>query len=87
MKQETIRYTATLPLNYVVELKEMAKEKRIPSVNYAIQEALDEYLKSRKAARYEELMREAGRDEKFLSRTMSCSASFKVIDGEVAGSW
>ena len=87
MKLETVRYTATLPLVYVDELREMAKKKKIPSVNFAINEALDEYLKNQKAAQYEALMREAGRDETFLARTTGCFEDFKVVDSEVSGTW
>ena len=78
MPTKTTRYTATLPLIYVDELKELAKERVIPSVDFAINEALDEYLKSRKAAQYEALMKEAGGDKAFLSRTLTCDADFKA---------
>lgn len=84
---ETVRYTATLPMAYVDELKEMAKDKKIPSVNFAINEALDEYLKSRKAEKYEALMMEAGHDKAFLARTTSCAEDFKIVDSEVSGTW
>jgi len=87
MKSETVRYTATIPVVYVDELKEMAKEKKIPSINYAINEALEEYLKNLKAAKYEAQIREAGRDEAFLARTVSCSDDFKAVDNEVSGTW
>jgi len=87
MKTNAVRYTATLPLLYVDELKTMAKEKRIPSINFAINEALDEYIKNRKAAQYEALMKEAGQDKAFLARTMKCADDFKYIDGEVMSEW
>lgn len=87
MPTKTTRYTATLPIIYVDELKELAKERVIPSVNFAINEALDEYLKSRKAAQYEEFMKEAGRDKAFLSRTLTCAGDFKAVDSEVSGTW
>ncbi|MDR2713266.1 MAG: hypothetical protein LBB91_09180 [Clostridiales bacterium] len=87
MTARTVRYTATLPHKYIDELKKLAKEKIIPSVNFAINEALDEYLKSRKMAQYEALMKEAGQDNAFLSRTLSCAKDFKAIDSEVPGTW
>lgn len=87
MRQETIRYTATLPMAYVDELKEMAREKIIPSVNFAINEALDAYLKDRKAEQYRALMKEAGRDKVFLARTKSCADDFEIVDSEVSGTW
>ncbi|MCL1873594.1 MAG: hypothetical protein FWF85_05710 [Clostridiales bacterium] len=87
MTARTVRYTTTLPLEYIDELKKLAKEKIIPSVNFAINEALDEYLRSRKAAQYEALLKEAGQDKEFLSRTLSCAEDFKAVDSEVPGTW
>jgi len=82
-----MRYTATLPLSYVNELKELAKMKKIPSVNFAINEALDEYLKNKKIAQYEALMKEASQDREFVSRTMRCAEDFSAIDSEVSRTW
>ena len=87
MTLKTVRYSATLPLTHVNELKELAREKKIPSVNFAINEALDEYLKDRKAAQYETLMKEAGQDKAFLSRTTNCAEDFSAVDDEVSGKW
>jgi len=87
MISRTVRYTATLPSNYLDELKELASKKIIPSVNFAINEALVEYLKNRKAAQYEEAMKEAGSDKAFLARTMKCAEEFNAIDDGVTGSW
>ena len=87
MPTKTARYTATLPLAQFDQLKALAREKKIPSVNFAINEALDEYLKNQKAAQYEAMMREAGKDEEFLSRTLTCAEDFSAVDSEVAGAW
>ena len=48
MASKTTRYTATLPLDHVNELRGLAKEKKIPSVNYAINVALGMYIKNKK---------------------------------------
>ena len=87
MSTKTVRYTATLPFAYVCELKELAKEEKIPSVNYAINEAIDEYLKEKKASQYKTLLKEAGQDKAFLARTMSNADDFSVVDSEVSGEW
>jgi len=87
MATKTIRYTATLPLDHVNELRELAKEKKIPSVNYAINVALDMYIKEQKAADYKAQMESASQDKAFLSRTMNCANDFSAIDGEVDGKW
>ena len=87
MKSATVRYTASLSAAFVDELREMAKKKKIPSINHAINKAVEEYLKSQKASQYEALMRKAGSDEAFLSRTLSCSEDFTIVDSEVPGTW
>ena len=87
MAQNTTRFTAALLTEYINELKELAKEQTVPSVNYAINEAICEYLRARKTAKYKALLKEAGRDTAFLSRTLASDADFRDVDGEVAGSW
>ena len=87
MATKTIRYTATLPLDHVNELRELAKEKKIPSVNYAINVALDRYMREHKAAEYEAQMKKASQDKAFLSRTMNSADDFSGIDSEVEGKW
>ena len=56
---KTVRYTATLPSDYIDELKQLAKAQQIPSVNFAIRQALDEYLKQAKRREYDEMMKKA----------------------------
>jgi len=87
MATKTIRYTATLPLDHVNELRGLAKEKKIPSVNYAINAALDMYIKEQKATDYKKQMENASRDKAFLSRTLNCANDFIATDGEVDGKW
>ena len=87
MSTKTIRITATLPLDHVNELRGLAKEKKIPSVNYAISVALDMYIKEQRATEYEAQMKDAAQDKAFLSRTMSCADDFSAIDSEVDGKW
>ena len=87
MATKTIRYTASLPLDHVNELRVLAKEKKIPSVNYAINAAIAMYLKEQKAADYMAQMKSAGKDQAFLSRTFHCANDFIAIDGEVDGKW
>ena len=87
MKDKAIRYTATIPERYVSEIKELIRAKEIPSMNYAVNEALGAFLNAQKAARYDELMKEAGQDKAFLARTLACSDDFAAVDSEVEGSW
>ena len=87
LKPKTVRYTATIPQDYVLALKGLLKEKAIPSMNYAINVAIAEFLKSHQAAQYEALMKEAGQDEAFLSRTLSCADDFRAVDSEALETW
>ncbi len=84
---KTVRYTATLPYNYIDELKQLAKQKQIPSVNFAIRQAVDEYLKQTKKREYDEMMKAAAKDKSFVERTMKCAEDFSFSDGEVQGQW
>lgn len=84
---KTVRFTATLPSAYVDELKQLAKEQQIPSVNFAIRQALDEYLKQVKKREYDEMMKAAANDKAFMERTMKCAEDFSFSDSEVLGEW
>lgn len=84
---ETTRYTATLPVSYLEELKNLANTRQIPSVNFAIRQAVDDYLTQVKKRRYDAEMAEAAKDEAFLKRTMKCADDFSFADGEVQGEW
>lgn len=84
---KTVRFTATLPSIYVDELKQLAKEQQIPSVNFAIRQALDEYLKQIKKREYNEMMKAAANDKAFVERTTKCAEDFGLSDSEVFGEW
>ncbi len=87
VNSSTSRVTATLPTEQVKMLKQLSLEHRIPSVNFAIRQAVDEYLKQLKKSQYETLMAEAANDDDFIQRTMSCAEDFAYVDSEVAGEW
>lgn len=84
---KTVRFTATLPSVYMDELKQLAKEQQIPSVNFAIRQAIDEYLKQVKKREYDERMKAAANDKAFMERTMKCAEDFGFSDSEVLGEW
>lgn len=75
----TVRYTASLPAEYINELKLLTKEQAIPSFNFGIKAALDNYLKRTKQKKYETQMREAASDKDFLARTFKCDDDFSKI--------
>ena len=67
---KTVRYTTTLPSDSIEQLKQLARAQQIPSVNFAIRQAVDEYLKQLKRREYDELMQAAAKDQDFYDRTM-----------------
>ena len=85
--KQTIKYTATLSEESIQELKTLAEKKVIPSVNYAIREAIEEYIAQTKKQLYEKQMQEAAEDERFQKRTMDCNKEFTFVDSEVSGTW
>ena len=87
LNTENTRFTATLPTDYIEQLKEMAKAKHIPSINFALREALRIYLEQVKKERFNELMKEASKDEEFLERMSECEKDFEFVDNEVVGEW
>lgn len=71
-----MRFTATLSSVYIDELKQLTKDRQIPSVNFAIRQAVDEYLKQAKKREYDELMKAAANDKAFMERTAKCAEDF-----------
>lgn len=87
MQSSTIKYTAVLPTEYVESLKRMAKRKEIPSVNHGIRQAIGNYLKDEKKARYGQAMRQAAQDSDYMARTMEAQEAFSDVDTEEWGEW
>ena len=83
----SIKYTAVLPDAYIMELKELAAQKVIPSVNYGIKSAVKIYLEQSRKEKYEKSMQEATQDEEFLKRTLTAQEDFKFVDSEGIGEW
>ena len=84
---ETTRYTTTLPVSFIDELKALVQANQIPSVNFAIRQAVDDYLVQARKKQYEEMMKEAAKDEAFMNRTSKCSEDFTFVDSEVQSEW
>ncbi len=84
---QTTKYTATIPIEYVNELKDLTQMKIIPSVNFAIREAISLYLSKTKQELYEQKMKEAATDEVFMQRTLDCDKDFAFVDSEADCEW
>ena len=83
----SIKYTAVIPNEYILELKELTAQKIIHSVNYGIKKAVEIYLEKSKKEKYEKSMQEAAKDEAFLKRTLTAQKDFDFIDSEGLGEW
>ena len=84
---KTTRFTATLPVCVIDELKALAKSNQIPSVNFAIRQAVEDYLAQAKKKQYDVMMKEAANDKAFMRRTAKCDEDFVFADSEVQGEW
>jgi len=85
--KDTVRYTAVLPVKQVNELKKMAREERIPSVNKGIRLAIEDFVKAQKKLIYEQKMREAAEDKDYMNRLAETEADFALVDDEEMSSW
>ena len=81
--KNTIKYTATLSTSSIDELKSLADRKIVPSVNFAIREAIEAYIVRTKKELYEKAIREASQDEDFLRRTFETQEAFSFVDSEI----
>ncbi|MDW7656414.1 MAG: hypothetical protein SCM11_04480 [Bacillota bacterium] len=82
-----IRYTTVLPVKDVEELKKLAAQKVISSVNNGIREAIEMFLEKAKNDHYAQEMAEASRDKRFMERTIHAQSDFEHADSEVSGQW
>lgn len=82
-----IKYTSVLPVEYVDSLKELVLSDSIPSINYGIREAVEQYLVIKKNEQYDAQMIEASKDKEFMKRTMKADSEFAYVDCEVSGEW
>ena len=82
-----VRYTTVLPAKYVEELKQLAAQKVITSVNNGIREAVELFLSEARRELYAQKMAEAAKDQRFLERTLDTQSAYSHIDSEVGGQW
>lgn len=84
---KNIKYTTVLPSEYVLELKELAEKKFIPSVNFGIRLAVENFIIESKSEIYQKQMEAAAEDKKFITRTLATQEAFENVDEEVDGQW
>ena len=84
---KNIKYTAVLPNEYVLELKELAAKKFIPSVNFGIRLAVENFISESKSELYQKQMEAAAKDKQFIKRTLETQEAYANADSEVGGQW
>jgi hypothetical protein len=84
---KNIKYTAVLPNEYVLELKELTAIKFIPSVNFGIRLAVENFITESKSELYQKQMEAAAKDKNFIKRTLETQEAFAHVDNEVGGQW
>lgn len=84
---QNIKYMAVLPNEYVLELKELAAKKFIPSVNFGIRLAIENFITESKSELYQKQMEAAAKDKRFINRTIETQEAFTNADSEVGGQW
>lgn len=85
--QKTVKYTTVLPYDCVEELKEMAKKRRIASVNQGIRQAIERFISEEKKQQYAKEMMEAAQDPDYMARTLQTQEAFAAIDAEEMKHW
>ena len=78
-----VKYTVVLPESSINELKELAGNNKIASVNAGVREAIEEYIVKMKTENYRNELIEAAKDPEFIKRNDDIMKSFRYTDKEV----
>jgi len=80
--KKTKNYTFSLPLDLLDRLKEHASEGNVPSVNFAVKEALETYVVKIDKENLYKQMKKASEDPLFMEDLESTMAVFSEADFE-----
>lgn len=82
MVKKTKNYTFSLPLDLLDKLKDHASEGNVPSVNYAVKEAIETYVVKIDKENLYKQMKKAAEDPLFLEDLESTMTAFSAADFE-----
>lgn len=82
MVKKTKNYTFSLPLDLLDRLKEHANEGNVPSVNFAVKEAIETYVVKIDKKNLYKQMKKASGDPLFMEDLESIMAVFSEADFE-----
>ncbi len=82
MVKKTKNYTFSLPQDLLDRLKEHASEGNVPSVNFAVKEAIETYVVKIDKENLFKLMKQAAEDPLFMDDLESTMTVFSAADFE-----
>lgn len=85
MSKEIKNYTFSLPIDLLDKVKDYSIEGYVPSVNSAVREAIETYVKSLDKQKLFEEMNKASQDPLFLSDLGQVIDDFSNVDYEQDG--
>jgi len=78
------KVTFALPDNLLQRLRTLADQKRIPSVNSAVREAVEKYVTDLEREDFRRALAEAARDPEFVRDVRETEEAFRHADAETA---
>jgi predicted DNA-binding protein len=82
--RQTKNVTFSLPVELIERFRNYAKQKRIPSINAGVREALEEYASKLEQDILYRQMKEAARDPQFIRDMEEAANAFDAADSETA---
>ena len=76
--------TFALPEPLLKKLKLLANNNRVPSVNAAVREAIEEYIVKLEREEFRNAMEEAAKDPDFIRDITDTEKDFRRLDAETA---
>jgi hypothetical protein len=78
--EDGIKYTVVLPESDIQQLKLLASQKKISSINAGVREAVEIYLVRHQQEAYREQLREGMRDPEFIKRNEEVMNEFEEME-------
>ncbi len=82
MIKENKNYTFSLPIDLIDKIRDYSNEGYIPSINFAVKEALEAYTRNLDKEKLYNEMKEASKDPLFLSDLNETMDDFSYADFE-----
>jgi len=77
--EDGVKYTVVLPESDIQQLKLLASQKKISSINAGVREAVEVYLVQQKQEAYRQQLQEGMKDPAFIQRNEELMHEFEEI--------